>query len=136
MAMVRLQLADLEKRAGWIHVIDRKGSIGILSLRLWEGPRGWRLKEWGEDTPRLLSPSVEGEGYNSLGNAVPVVRVHAMHEGCEEGGAGGSGRILVNYDRESSGLMTGLSLRAQGQRCCQHRGSEWEPVVREPTAGN
>ena len=136
MAMVRLQLADLEKRAGWTHVIDRKGNLGIVSPRLWEGLGGWRLKEWGEDTLRVLSPSVGGEGYNSLRNAVSVVLVHAMHEGCEEGGAGGSGRILVNCDRESSVVMTELSLGAQGQWCCQYCGSEWEPVVREPTAGN
>ena len=36
-----------------------------------------------------------------------MVFVHAIHEGCEEAGAGGSGHILVNYDRESSVVMTG-----------------------------
>ena len=43
-----------------------------------------------------------------------MVLVHAMHEGCEENGAGGSGHILVNYDREASVVMTGLSLEARG----------------------
>ena len=43
-----------------------------------------------------------------------MVRVHAMHEGCEEDGAGGSGHILVNYDRESSVFMTGLSFEPRG----------------------
>ena len=37
-----------------------------------------------------------------------MVRVHAIHEGCEEDGAGGSGHILANYDRESSVVMTRL----------------------------
>ena len=32
------------------------------------------------------------------------------NEGCEENGAGGLGHILVNYDRESSVVMAGLSL--------------------------
>ena len=43
-----------------------------------------------------------------------MVRVHAMHEGCKEHGAGGSGHILVNYDCESSVFMTGLSLGPRG----------------------
>ena len=43
-----------------------------------------------------------------------MVRVHAMHETCEEDDAGGSGHILVNYDRESSVFMTGLSLEPRG----------------------
>ena len=43
-----------------------------------------------------------------------MVRVHAMHKGCEEDGAGGSGHILANYDRESSVFMTGLSLGPRG----------------------
>ena len=43
MAMARVQLADLEKRAGWVYVIS-KGSLGIESPRLSKGLRGWRLK--------------------------------------------------------------------------------------------
>ena len=43
-----------------------------------------------------------------------MVRVHAIHESCGEDGAGGSGHILVNYDRESSVVMTGLSLGPRG----------------------
>ena len=39
-----------------------------------------------------------------------MVRVHAIHDGCEENGAGGSGHILVNYDRKSSVVLTRLSL--------------------------
>ena len=46
---------------------------------------------------------------------MPVFRVHAIHEGCEEDGAGGSGHILVNYVRESSVVMTGLSLGPRGR---------------------
>ena len=45
---------------------------------------------------------------------MPVARVHAMQEGCEEDGAGGSGHILANYDRKSSVVMTGLSLGPRG----------------------
>ena len=43
-----------------------------------------------------------------------MARVHAIHEGCGEDGAGGSGHILGNYDRESSVVMTGLSLGPRG----------------------
>ena len=43
-----------------------------------------------------------------------MVRVHAIHEGCGEDGAGGSGHILVNYDRESSVVMTRLSFGPKG----------------------
>ena len=43
-----------------------------------------------------------------------MVRVHAMHEGCEGAGAGGPGHILVNYDREFSVVMTGLSHGPRG----------------------
>ena len=88
MAMARVQLADLEKRAGWVHVIA-KGSLGIASPRFWEGLHGWRLKERIEDTLGVLPPS-DGEEHNSQGNAVRVVRVHAMHEECEKDGAVGS----------------------------------------------
>ena len=37
-----------------------------------------------------------------------------MHEAGEEDKAGGSGHILVNYDRESSVFMMGLSLGTTG----------------------
>ena len=43
-----------------------------------------------------------------------MVRVHAMHESCDKDGAGGSGYIQVNYDRESSVFMTGLSFGPRG----------------------
>ena len=43
-----------------------------------------------------------------------MVRVHAMHDVCEEDGAWGSGYILVNYDREFSVDMTGLALGPRG----------------------
>ena len=43
-----------------------------------------------------------------------MVRVHAIDEGCQEDGAVGSGHILVNYDRESSVVLTGLSLGPRG----------------------
>ena len=105
-----------------------------MSRRLWEGLRGWRSKERDEYTLGVLSPSVGGEGYNSLGNAVSVVRVHAMHEGCDEDEAGSSGHFLVNCDRESSVVMTGLSLGPRGSGAV-NTVAAWEPVVREPTAG-
>ena len=44
-----------------------------------------------------------------------MIRVRAIHESCGEDGAGGSGHILVNYDRESSVVMTGLSLGPRGR---------------------
>ena len=44
-----------------------------------------------------------------------MVRVHAIHKGCEEDGARGSGHILVNYDRELSVVMTGLPLGPRGR---------------------
>ena len=34
---------------------------------------------------------------NSLGNAIPVIRVHATHEAGEDDGAGVSGHVLVNH---------------------------------------
>ena len=43
-----------------------------------------------------------------------MVRALAMHENCDEDGAGGSGHILVNYDGESCVVMTGLSLGPRG----------------------
>ena len=43
-----------------------------------------------------------------------MVRVRAIHEGRDEDAVGGSGHILVNYDRESSVVMTGLSLGPRG----------------------
>ena len=43
-----------------------------------------------------------------------MVRVRSIYEGYVEDGAGGSGHILVNYDRESSVVMTGLSLGPRG----------------------
>ena len=39
---------------------DRKGSLGIVSPRLWEDLRGWRLKDRGEHTLGVLSPSGVG----------------------------------------------------------------------------
>ena len=50
----------------------------------------------------------------SLGNAIPVVRVHAVHEAGKDGGEGGSGHILVIYDHESSVFTTGMSLGPSG----------------------
>ena len=39
-----------------------------------------------------------------------MVHVHAMHETCEEDGAGGSGHILIDYDHESPVVMTGITI--------------------------
>ena len=38
----------------------------------------------------------------------------AIHEACGEDGAGGSGLILVNHDRESSFVMSGLPVGPSG----------------------
>ena len=48
----------------------------------------------------------------SLENDTLAVHVHAVYGAGEDDGVGGSGHILVNYDRESSVFMTGLSLGA------------------------
>ena len=90
------------------------------------------MKKRGEDTLGVLSPSVGGEGYTSLRNVVPVVRIHEMYEGCEEGGAGGSGHILVNYDRESSVLMTGLSLGPRGSGAVKTVAASGDPPFASP----
>ena len=63
---VGLSRGDGEGAAGWcreqsrLGSRDRKGSLGIVSPRLWEGLRGLRLKERGEDTLGVLSPSGVG----------------------------------------------------------------------------
>ena len=48
----------------------------------------------------------------SLENDIPAVHVHAVYGADEDDGAGGSGHILANYDRESSVFMTVLFLGA------------------------
>ena len=61
-----------------------------------------------------------------------MVRVHAIHEGCEEDGAGGSGHILVNYDRESSVVMTELSLGPRGSGAVNTVAASGNPSVAGP----
>ena len=52
---------------------------------------------------------------NSLGKAIPVVRIHATQEAGECDGAGGAKHIiLINCDREFSVFIAGLSLRPRG----------------------
>ena len=65
---------------------------------------------------------------NSLGSAIPVTRVHEMHETGEGDGIRGSEYILVNYDRESSVFMTGLSLEHRGS-CAVSTSAAAVPVV-------
>ena len=62
-----------------------------------------------------------------------MVRVHAIHEGCGEDGAGGSGHILVNYDRESSVVMTGLSLGPRGSGAVNTMAGSGNPSFAGPT---
>ena len=62
-----------------------------------------------------------------------MVRVHAIHEGCGEDGAGGSGHILVNYDRESSVVMTGLSLGPRGSGAGNAVAASGDPSFAGPT---
>ena len=65
--------------------------------------------------------------------AVPAVRVHAIHEGGGEDGAGGSGHILVNYDREASVVMTGLSLGPRGSGAVKAVAASGDPSFADPT---
>ena len=62
-----------------------------------------------------------------------MVRVHAIHEGCEEDAAGGSGHFLVNYDRESSVVMTGLSLEPRGSGAVNTVAASGNPSFAGPT---
>ena len=62
-----------------------------------------------------------------------MVRVRAIHEGCKEDGAGGSGHILVNYDRESSVVMAGLSLGPRGSRAVNTVATSGNPSFAGPT---
>ena len=62
-----------------------------------------------------------------------MVRVHAIHDGCGEDGAGGSGHILVNYDRESPVIMTGLSLGPRGSGAVNTVVASGNPAFAGPT---
>ena len=61
-----------------------------------------------------------------------MARVHAMNEGCEEDGAEGSWHILVNYDRESSVFMTGLSLGPGGSGAVNTVAASGNPSFADP----
>ena len=87
----------------------------------------------GEDTRGVLSSSAACAASSSLGNAIPVARVHAMHEACEEEGAGGSRHILVNYDRKSSVFITGLSLGPRGSGAVNTVAARGNPLFERPT---
>lgn len=82
-----------------------------------------------EDTLGVLSPRVGRAGVNRLGNTIPVFRVHKMRETDEDHGAGDSGHVLVDYDRESSVFMKGLSLGTRGS-CTVSTSAAVVPVVR------
>ena len=60
---------------------------------------------------------------------MPVVRVHAMHKAGEGDEPRGPGRVLVNFDRESSVFMTGLCLRPRGS-CAVYTSAAAFSVVR------
>ena len=62
-----------------------------------------------------------------------MVRVHAIHEGCGEDGAGGSGHILVTYDCESSVVMTELSLGTRGSGAVNTVATSGDPSFAGPT---
>ena len=62
-----------------------------------------------------------------------MVRAHAIHEGCREDGAGGSGHILVNYDRETSVGTTGLSLGPRGSGAVNTVAASGDPSFGGPT---
>ena len=61
-----------------------------------------------------------------------MVRVHAIHESCGEDGAVGSGRILVIYDRESSVVMTRLSLGPRGSGAVNTVAASGNPSLAGP----
>ena len=62
-----------------------------------------------------------------------MVRVRAIHEGCEEDEAGGSGHTQVNYDRESSVVMTGLFLGPRGSGAVNSVAASGDPSFAGPT---
>lgn len=92
------------------------------------GPRGARRSSGG-----VLPSSVELEEVNSQRISIPVVRAHAPDEAGEDDAAGGSGQVLVKFDRESSVFMTRLSLGPRG-RCMLNTSATAVPVVRGPIA--
>ena len=109
----------ISRTARRIHVFA-KG----VSPRLWEGLRGWCSLSvakipWGS----WLQTSDEQDC-----NAIPVVRVHPIHEAVEDDGAGGSGHILINCDRESFIFMAGLPLGLRGS-CAANTSAAVVPVV-------
>ena len=61
-----------------------------------------------------------------------MVRVHAMLEACEEYGIGGSGRILVYCDRESSFSRTGLSLKVRASGAVNTVAGSGNPSFADP----
>ena len=64
-----------------------------------------------------------------------MVRIYATHEGCEEDRTGGLGHILINYDRESSVFMTGLSFGPRGGGAVNTAAASRNPsFVRPPLA--
>ena len=62
-----------------------------------------------------------------------MVRVRAIHEGCGEDGAEGSGHVLVICDRESSVVMTRLSLGPRGSGAVNTVAASRDPSFEGPT---
>ena len=61
-----------------------------------------------------------------------MVCIHAIHEGCEEDGAGVSGHNLVNYDCDSSVVVTGLSLGTRGSGAVNNVAASGNPSFAGP----
>ena len=113
MAMARVQVADLEKRDGWVQVIAER--VSVLNHR-----GSGRVSVGGVSRSRAKIPwgfcvQALDDQDRTLQEMLYLLSVSTqIHEGCEENGTGGSGHILFYYDRESSVVMTGLSLGPRG----------------------
>ena len=100
--------------------------VGVVDA---PGGSTW-VRERGTGIPLvILSPNVWWTGSYSLGDVEPAIRVLAS---CEEAGAGGSGRVLVNNGRESSVVTAGLSLELRGSCVVSTTVAVWIPSFAGP----
>ena len=131
--MAGVQLADLEKRAGWVHVIAK--GVSVMYHRASGTVSVGGVEEAGRRYPG--GPVSKRRWISRIELArkcrVPVVLVHAIHESCGEDGARGSGHIMVNYDRESSVVMMGLSPAPRGSGAVNTVAASGDPWFAGPT---
>ena len=89
------------------------------------------MRERGTGIPwGTLSPNFWWTGSYSLGDVEPAIQVLAY---CEEVGAGGSGRVLVNNGRESSVITAGLPLELRDSCVVSTTVAVWIPSFAGPT---